>query len=271
MSALKILAREWLPPALVRWLRRVRGIGVHFEGDFATWEEASALCTGYDAKEILDRVLVATLKVKHGEAAFERDSVLFDEIEYAWPVLAGLMWTAASDGGRLNVLDFGGALGSGYFQNRNLLRTLKDIHWNVIEQPHYVEVGQKHIQDEQLRFYKTVEECLKENQPNVILLSSVLQYLENPYELLKKLGNLNVDRIIVDRTPFADGDKNILSIQRVPKSIFPATLPAWIFSEKYFEDAMKRLGYARVASMPSADGCGERFNLRGYLYCRGTL
>ena len=273
MSALKVLAREWLPPALVRWLRRVRGsgIGICFEGDFATWEEASARCTGYDAEEILEKVLAATLKVKHGEAVFERDSVLFDEIEYAWPVLAGLMWAAARNGGRLNVLDFGGALGSSYFQNRKFLQVLPEVRWNVIEQPHYVEAGQKHIQDERLRFYKTVEACLAENQPNVILLSSVLQYLERPYELLEKLGSLNIDRIIVDRTPFVEGDKDILSIQRVPESIFPATLAAWLFSEKYFEGAMNSLGYVRAASMPCSDESRERFKLKGYLFCRGKL
>jgi len=271
MSTLKDVARDWLPPAVVRWLRRVRGMGVSFEGDFATWEEARAHCTGYDGEVILARVLASTLKVKHGEAAFERDSVLFDEIEYAWPVLAELMWTAASTGGRLNVLDFGGALGSSYFQNRNFLQTLKDVRWNVIEQPHYVEAGQKHIQDERLRFYKTVEACLAENQPNVILLSSVLQYLERPYELLEKLGNLNVDRIIVDRTPFVEGDKDILSIQRVPESIFPATLAAWLFSEKYFEGAMSRLGYVRTANMPCSDESRERYKLKGYLFCRGKL
>ncbi len=122
MNALRALARDWFPPAVVRLIRRGRGPqqdgGLRFEGDFATWEEASAQCAGYDAEDILAKVLAATLKVKSGEAACERDSVLFDDIEYAWPVLAGLMWAAARNGGKLNVLDFGGALGSSYFQNR---------------------------------------------------------------------------------------------------------------------------------------------------------
>ena len=100
MSVLKALARDWLPPVLARWFRQVRGGGIRFEGDFATWAEANRHCTGYDAEEILAKVLASTLKVKHGEAATERDSVLFDQIEYAWPVLAGLMWAAARTGGR---------------------------------------------------------------------------------------------------------------------------------------------------------------------------
>lgn len=267
---MKPLVKAWLPPAIVSLYREWKK-SADYEGNYASWQEALAHSTGYDSALILEKVLEATLKVKCGEAAFERDSVLFDEIEYAWPVLAGLMWVAARNGGRLNVLDFGGALGSSYFQNRKFLLALPEVHWNVVEQAHYVDAGRAHIQDEQLRFYKTIEECITENQPNVILLSSVLQYLERPYDLLDKLGNLNVKHIIVDRTPFVDGEEDILVIQRVPKWIFPATLPAWLFSEESFDCAMNRSGYVRVASIPCEDGGGERFKLRGFLYRRGEL
>lgn len=44
-------------------------------------------------------MLEATLKVKRGEAVFERDSVLFDEIQYSWPVTAALIRN-----GRLHLL-----------------------------------------------------------------------------------------------------------------------------------------------------------------------
>ena len=272
MRVLRGLARDWLPPVLVRWFRQVcGGGGIRLEGDFATWAEANSHCTGYDAEEILAKVLASTLKVKHGEAAAERDSVLFDQIEYAWPVLAGLMWAAARTGGRLSVLDFGGALGSSYFQNRSFLQTLPDVRWSVVEQPHYVEAGRKYIQDDQLRFYKTLEECLAENQPNVILLSSVLQYIERPYELLDKLGKINLKHIIVDRTPFVDGEENKLVIQRVPKWIFPATLPAWLLSENNFVCAMNKAGYVCETIITKDDSCGESFKLKGFLCHRGEL
>jgi len=235
MSVLKDVARDWLPPVLARWLRRVRGMAVSFEGDFATWEEARAHCTGYDGEVILARVLASTLKVKHGEAAFERDSVLFDEIEYVWPVLAGLMWAAARNGGKLNVLDFGGALGSAYFQNKRFLQSLSEVRWNVVEQPHYVDAGQTHIQDERLRFYKTIESCLAENQPNVIILSSVLQYLASPDDIVKQLNKVGATCLIVDRTPFSGSEDNKLIIQHVPPSIYKASYPMWIFSRLKFE------------------------------------
>ena len=233
-TLLKSFALDWLPPVFVRWLHQKRGSGICFDGDYGSWVEAASHCTGYSAENILAKVLDATLRVKRGEAAFERDSVLFNEIEYSWPVLAGLMWAAARNGGRLNVLDFGGALGSSYFQNRKFLRALPEIRWNVVEQAHYVDAGQAHIQDEYLRFYKTIEECLINNKPNVIVLSSVLQYIESSTEIIKKLATIGAACLIVDRTPFSTYHKNKILIQRVAPSIYVASYPMWVFSQVEF-------------------------------------
>jgi putative methyltransferase (TIGR04325 family) len=269
MSELKSTAREWLPPAMVRWIRQIRGEGIRFEGDFASWEDARARCTGYDADEILAKVLTSTLKVKKGKAAFERDSVIFDEIEYAWTVLAGLMWAAAKNGGELNVLDFGGALGSSYFQNRKFLQTLSSVHWNVVEQAHYVEAGRNFIQDEKLRFYKTLEECLAENQPNVILLSSVLQYLESPFEIVHKLNEIGASCLIFDRTPLSLNEKDKLVIQKVPSAIYSASYPMWIFSLPELKQRLAK-NWSLIASSLSPEGNtqtknGFEFSFQGFL------
>lgn len=234
MTTLKSFARDWCPPIIEHWLRKIRGGSICFEGDYATWAEASSHSSGYDAVNILAKVLDATLKVKHGDALFERDSVLFNEIEYVWPVLSGLMWTAAHSNGHLNVLDFGGALGSSYFQNRKFLQSLPELHWSVVEQTHYVKAGKGHIQDEHLRFYETIEDCLIENQPNVILLSSVLQYLESPIDILKKISLLDAACLIIDRTPISTHSKDKILVQQVPPSIYKGSYPMWVFSRDKF-------------------------------------
>jgi putative methyltransferase (TIGR04325 family) len=179
------------------------------------------------------------LKVKSGEAVYERDSVLFDEIQYAWPVLAGLMWVAARCGGTLNVLDFGGALGSTYFQNRAFLAAVPQVRWNIVEQPRHVETGKTWFEDDRLRFYAHIADCLADTQPNVVLLSSVLQYLERPYAVLDEILELPCDHIIVDRTPFWDGPTDRLCVQTVPPSIYPASYPAWILSRPLFRSHMR--------------------------------
>jgi putative methyltransferase (TIGR04325 family) len=250
MTSLKTIARDWLPPTVHNWARELRGDGIRFEGEFANWEEASEHCTGYDSDNILAKVLAATIKVKQGKAAFERDSVLFYKAEYDWPVVSGLLWSAARNAGRLSVLDFGGSLGSSYFQNRPFLNCLPTIRWSVIEQVHYVEAGRAHVQDQQLRFYTSIEECLNQNQPNAILLSSVLQYLPDFASIFQASLNIGADVVIMDRTIINYSPADRIYVQHVPSSIYAASYPCRSLSEyKLLADAKDR--YRLCADFPS--------------------
>jgi len=203
-------------------------------GDYPTWSSAVDDSTGYETEIILEKTKVALLKVKNGKAEFERDSFLLNEIQYSWPLLAGLLSVAARCQGTLNVLDFGGSLGSTYFQNRKFLSQLCEVRWNIIEQPHYVEVGKEMFEDSHLRFYYTIADCLVETRPNVVLLSGVLQYLEQPFEVLGEVLRVPCDNLIIDRTPFWAGSADRLCVQHVPAEIYPASYPSWIFSTDNF-------------------------------------
>lgn len=241
VSLLKELIKLLVPPILVDLYRhRRRRKGPYLFGDYASWNEALAASSGYDSEIILKRTKDALLKVKRGEAVYERDSVLFDEIQYSWPVLAGLMYVAARSGGSLNVLDFGGSLGSSYFQNRAFFDGLKEVRWNIVEQPRHVEIGKQFFEDDKLKFYFSIEECLAETQPDVILLSGVLQYLPQPYKTLNELSITPSKHLIIDRTPFWDGMTDKLCVQYVPPEIYPASYPSWIFSLNRFHSFLSR-------------------------------
>lgn len=255
------------PPILVQGYRALRGrmnsggsakhdsqpnAGPHLTGEYPFWDAALSASTGYDAEVILEKTTTALLAVKNGEAVYERDSVLFDEIQYAWPLLAGLMWAAARSGGSLNVLDFGGSLGSTYFQNRAFFAGLREVRWNIVEQARQVETGKRWFEDEQLKFYASVEDCLAEIQPGVILLSGVLQYLPEPYLTLDELLSLACDHLIIDRTPFWKGPVDRLCVQHVPAEIYPASYPSWIFSARGFRTALAK-DWEVVAEFESLD------------------
>ena len=254
---MKQLLRDWLPPVLTNTIRRLisskpdnNQCNIAFEGDYQTWEEAQANSSGYNQADILEKVKNATLKVKNGEAVYERDSVLFDHVEYAWPVLAGLMWVAAQNQGKLHALDFGGSLGSSYFQNRQFLSSLTEVTWSVVEQSHFVECGREFIADDCLRFYSTIDECLEQRSPHVILLSSVLQYLESPHIILEEIGNVGASLIILDRTIVNKTERDIPYNQIVPPSIYSASYPCWSLSE---DELIKSLSvsYHLVSDFPS--------------------
>jgi putative methyltransferase (TIGR04325 family) len=272
MTSMGSLAKDWLPPAVVRTLRSWSRRGLRFEGDFSTWEQAAAQCTGYDSAGILERVLEATLKVKRGEAAFERDSVAFDRHEYAWPVTAGLMWAAARGGGRLHVLDFGGALGSSYFQNRRLLDTLPDVRWSVVEQAHYVAAGRAHVADGRLLFHDKIADAVEGADPNVVLLSSVIQYLKAPFDVIDTLAGTSATSMVIDRTPFSNSARDALVIQRVPPEIYAASYPMWILSEVAFLRRMSER-WSLVAQHQSPEGLVKagplQASFQGMLFSRG--
>ncbi len=270
---LKEFIKLFVPPLLVQGCRVLRGrLGNNsydLSENYRTWDEAVRNSTGYDSEIILEKTKTALLKVKNGDAVYERDSVLFDEVEYVWPLLAGLMWVAAEARGNLNVLDFGGSLGSTYFQNRAFLRRLPDVRWNIVEQPKYVDMGKKWFEDDYLKFYLRAEDCLAETQPNVVILSSVLQYLECPYDKLRELLELDCEYIIIDRTPFWDSSTDRLCVQNVPPTIYPASYPSWIFSMQRFKEHFNN-EWNIVAEFENTDKiqCSVDFAYRGMIISR---
>jgi len=246
----KDFLKDWMPPILMRVLRGLHGIS--WAGDFDSWADAQKVSSGYNSETILAKVKDSALKVKNGQAAYERDSVLFEEIEYSWPLLAGLMWIAAQSRGELNIIDFGGSLGSTYFQNRKFLQSLSKVRWNIIEQKLFVDTGKRHFEDDVLKFYYDIETCLGKNQPDTILFSSVIQYLEKPYSVLEKVKALNFQFILFDRTPFVDIGRDRLTLQTVPSQICQASYPAWFFDKKKFY-AFFENEYEVISSFESSD------------------
>ena len=230
--------KKLTPPIVIdfiRYFQKVEKNYIHWSGDYASWQEAMQNCTGYDADNILNQCKNALLKVKNGEVAYERDGVVFDEMQYSWALLAMLQRIAMENNEELCVLDFGGSLGSTYFQNKGFLKVLKNIRWCIVEQSHFVDCGKQYFEDEHLCFYYTEGGCLNENQPHVLILSGVLAYLENPTEWINKLIALDFAYIIVDRTGFIDNDQDILTIQVTHLPIYKASYPAWFFNLSRFK------------------------------------
>jgi len=258
---LKRMAKGLVPPLALRLLKGSGGLG--FRGDYATWQDAAADCSGYDQPAILERVTEATQAVVDGRAVFERDSVLFDEPEYNWPLLAVLQDVARRNGNRLRVIDFGGSLGSTYRQCRPFFSGMDEVRWNVVEQSAFVRRGQDRFQDGELRFFPDLDACLAAGPAECLLLSSVLQYLEDPYTFVAKAIAKGFPVILLDRTPFSvDGRERIVK-QTVPASIYAASYPARLLSEMRVR-ALFAEGYDLAAEFGSLDGFDEKAVFKGW-------
>jgi putative methyltransferase (TIGR04325 family) len=205
-----------------------------WSGNYKTWEEALAKTTGYDEGSILNKIKESVLKVKNGLAEYERDSVAFDTFEYSEAFLNALRKTVKQNS--LSLIDFGGSLGSQYFQYKRFFEGL-DINWMVVEQKHFVECGNREIANDQLRFFNSIEEALQYKKANTIVLSSVLPYLKEPFKQIEKIKSYEPDFIIIDRNPFIEMENDLLTVQVVPESIYKASYPAWFFNEEKFKKA----------------------------------
>jgi putative methyltransferase (TIGR04325 family) len=236
-------------------LRQQRG-SIRFTGDYKSWEDAENVSTGYSTPEILEKTRSAVLKVIAGEAEFERDSVAFNRVRHEFPLLAGLLRSAAAWNGRLSVLDFGGSLGSTYFQSRKFLSIVEDLHWSVVDQPAQVACGQKDFSNDRLHFYRTIADCLSEQQPNVLLLSNVLQYLPKPYQFLEDVIAFKIPHIIMERTALSCTGRDRLTVQHVPALIYNASYPAWFLSEASLRTILEKK-YELVCEYPA----GESFHV----------
>ena len=199
-----------------------------FFGDYSSFKEVLSMCDGYSADNILEKTLQSTLKVKNGEAVFERDSFIFSKIQYSFPLLACLFKVAAECNNTLSIIDFGGALGSHYFQNKEFLKPIDIKQWVVVEQPAYVKVGNEKIADDTLRFENSIWDI---RGANLLLSSSTLQYMEDPYAQAQQFIDLGLEYILLDRIQLNIENKDRLTLQKVPPEIYDAQYPSWFLNE----------------------------------------
>jgi putative methyltransferase (TIGR04325 family) len=255
------ILKDLLPPLFIKF---IKGFFCGWYGNFSDWDAACRKCTGYDSGEILEKVKQSALMVKKGLVSYERDSVTFMKHEYNFPVLAAVMWVASQNHGKVNLIDFGGSLGSTYFQNRLFLDSLDSLKWCIVEQPDFVRAGKELFQDEKLRFLYTIDDCLKCTEIDMVLLSSVLPYIEKPYDLLGSLLNSRIRYLLIDKMPLVSGPDRI-TIQRVNPKIYKASYPCWFFSRNKFLDFMKQ-HYDLISEYDNTDRSNIKSEFKGFIF-----
>jgi putative methyltransferase (TIGR04325 family) len=266
-AVFKIILKKILPPLVSDFLRNSQPI--HFTGNYNSWDEASRKCLGYDDYLILKKVKSSALLVKTGKAVYERDSVIFENIEYSWPLLSGLLYSAVKNKGVLRVMDFGGSLGSTFFQNRKFISEIPEAIWGIIEQESFYQFGRDHIQGDKLIFFKSIKECVHAINPTVVIFSAVLQYLKNPEEILEIIFKTDINFIIIDRTSFVPkGNVSKIVIQKVDETIYNASYPCHFFNEESFVNMFEKNGFFINEEFYTNDSAGIPSFFKGFIFER---
>ena len=241
---------------------------IYFSGDYSEWAEALRQCATYDAGHILERVLSATLKVRRGEPIEQKDGVFFGRVPYNFALISALLSAAIHSGNRLSVLDFGGSLGISYFHSRDFLRDILEVAWSVVELPNFVAAGKKHLESKELCFYETIEDCMRNHNPNIVVLSGVLQCLAHPWETLKSLLKIGAPYVFIDRTGMIESDRDRLTIQHVPEWIYRVEKPVWFLSEKKLRSCLPATNYVCLCDFAATDNYtlpGAKISFKGFI------
>ncbi len=199
-----------------------------FTGNYKSWDKARKHSIGYDDNKILKRAIHCRNWVLSGGAVYEQDLRMYHDKPFKPESLASLLWIYSKEG-KLSVLDFGGSFGTSFYIHKDFLSPA--VRWHIVEQENYFRYGKKHYETEQLKFYQTPEQC---PNSNVLYLSGVLAYIENPYKTLRELLTLKIPYIIIDRNHFLRDLKapTKLTIQRTNKMTVPTAFPCRLFNKK---------------------------------------
>ena len=268
--AYKNILKSFVPPIILALFHRLnQRNSVHFSEVYANWESALKDSKGYYSDAILQQAITKTQLVISGKVAYERDGVVFEDNSYSYQLLALLLRAATENNNKLKVLDFGGSLGSTYYQCRSFLQGIDDLKWCVVEQSHFAESGNRYFANDILSFHNTITDSIGCHLPNVVLFSGVLQYLPEPYAILQEAIASKADYILIDRNPFIVKGGTVLSLQKVPKSIVESSYPVWLFNETELKEVFSGK-YSEVATFGALDGTigfGKlKANFKGMIY-----
>jgi putative methyltransferase (TIGR04325 family) len=278
MSSPKQILRSITPPILWASMHALKSSfgNQHptrswFEGPIPSWAEAIMRSDGWDAAVITSKTLESALQVRDGLAEFERDGVVQRTIVYSNAILTGIIFALSSGSKHLRVIDFGGGLGTGYFQNRKILQHLPSvsISWHVVERPDLATLGSQHFERPDLHFSPCLDviNANLEAAPDLFIFSGSFQFIVEPLTLLDQLINIEPRVLVFDRLLVAQSGKHAIFIQHPPATHYPATYPTWCFAKDLFIEQVIERGFNLIDEFPGDPE--SRFDHCSMVFVRG--
>ena len=223
-------------------LRKIKAIGrggfrfrdtthVQYRGPFSSWDEAVKASVGYDSPHIIEKVKNAVEHVLLGYGAYERDGCVFQESPKEDQLRSYLKRYMKKDS---NIIDFGGGLGGTYINNRDLFNTAWEGKYCIIEQPDFCAYGKELSKKYNLPLAFALSFSKSKIDADIIIFSSVLQYVKDWEAVVSDALSISPEIIIVDRQPFSK-DNPVLCVQDNAgfyKS--PVSYPCWLLNKDLF-------------------------------------
>jgi len=218
----------------MRGRRLFAGPELHWEGIYGHYCDVPVRPDNYD-----DEIQVK----RHYEwTRAAMDKVRAGKVPYLWHrVLAVVAAMASSRTGSVRVLDFGGAVGSGYVHLLGTLPKHVAIDYRVVDLEKMCVAGRQLFgADARITFHTALPD--DDRSPDIIYLNSVLQYVEDYRGLLTKLASIQADFILCTR--LAAGD--ILTYATKQINLANKTLAYWFLNRSEVIGVLTGAGYSLV-------------------------
>jgi putative methyltransferase (TIGR04325 family) len=205
---------------------------------FTTWQTAENACDKCDDEVVLNTYVNAALAVGNGDAIYDRDGKIHRSFSENAHLVAALQYVSKTEG-QFKVLDFGGALGNMYRQHRWSLDKFGDFTWCVVDKERFVDTGKRLFTSNKLKFEPTIPQAIASYQPNIAVISNVLQRFEHPFDVLNELAQSDIPYLFIDRTPVITAANSLVTRGFLPAVSEEKCFPTWHFSEAAFKKALQ--------------------------------
>jgi len=230
------------PPILVESYRRLNQVRQNYtwEGIYQHMRDVPTVNASYGYSERVREMSVQA-------AGFLAD-MRAGQIACLWhDFLASVAATTSASSGKLRVLDFGGAVGSGFIQLCTVLPKATTLEYHVVDLPEMCAAGRILFADEpRIYFHTAVANVI--DKPDIVYVSSVLQYIEDYAERLRTLAAVGARWLILARV--ATG--NIPTYATRQLNLPGQVLPYWFLNRDELVNLLQHGGY-RLAHEGLAD------------------
>lgn len=198
---LKQLIKQFIPPIIIGIIRRIIFPKVQAFKSFK--ETIDVINEDFNNKELVE---VISLKTKNYINKLYKKKILLGYEEHK---LINLFCLNPKK--NYKVLDVGGGSGLHFHMLKSNFNKI-ELDWTILETPEMVKYN-RNINYKNLHFTDDIN-SIKDINFDLIYLSGVIQYVENPYVFLNKILKLNSEKIIITRTPFQIDKEGFFSIQK---------------------------------------------------------
>ena len=183
-----------------------------------------------------ERRIGEMLRFAQGALAKQRGGIDPELWHDALAVLAGLI---AAERGAVEVVDFGGALGTAYIHLLTSLPHGAQIAFRVIDQEKMCAAGRHLFEGDARIAFDTSLDSVRA-APDIVYANSVLPYIEDYAALLKKLAGLGARYLLVAR--LAGGSYPTYATRQL--NLKGQVLPYWFHNTEEIKGILRSSGYA---------------------------